>query len=491
MIEGIIKKAKSENKKVYVYAHKFPDGDAISSSCAIVEYLKNYEIDAIYVVTNEVRSYRQVVGEIPTTKSVDQDSISIIVDTSTLNYAENRLFMSSSKADTYVIDHHGKQKGSFCLEDELQLPNENVIRNPNASSTCEILVDELDGTKLSPKIADMLTLGLLTDTAKLKFLKENTLSNLSKLLNLGANYNRIVRLCNRKNNLRNEVGLAKVLLSAKKFDIGNSFGLILPLNNGIVSDLNRNYGIRNPQKKIFKMADIENCSFNCVFAENNPGRYDVEFRSSKSFGDLDVLSLAISHNGGGHYAASGCNFYSKDGFDTSLVTSTIISEAQDRFSSKANSFEPIIPNELDNKLSRILDSTNRLTTGIAPETLASVDDLIKKGANYDYTFKEFKTFERFMLENEVLCRVPDNLLFTRNPNVNISLSPKDLDELTKKYNISEDEILDTINIFGNIFISSASINLPNGKRSHIDKYGNISFNSQKEDKQNTDDLEKA
>ena len=35
MIEEIIEKAKKGNKKVYIYAHKFPDGDAIRSSCAI------------------------------------------------------------------------------------------------------------------------------------------------------------------------------------------------------------------------------------------------------------------------------------------------------------------------------------------------------------------------------------------------------------------------------------------------------------------------
>ena len=53
MIESIIEKAKNQNRKVYVYAHKFPDGDAISSSLAIVEYFKNQGISAQYVVTKK------------------------------------------------------------------------------------------------------------------------------------------------------------------------------------------------------------------------------------------------------------------------------------------------------------------------------------------------------------------------------------------------------------------------------------------------------
>lgn len=169
MIEEIIEKAKKQNKKVYVYAHKFPDGDAISSSCAIVEYLKNKGIEAQYVVSREIMSYKQIVGNIPVTTSVEKDAISLILDTSTVDYAENKLFTNSSSENTYIIDHHEKAKNTICIEDELNIPNKNVIRNSKSSSICEILVDELEENSITPQIANMLTLGLLTDTAKLKF----------------------------------------------------------------------------------------------------------------------------------------------------------------------------------------------------------------------------------------------------------------------------------------------------------------------------------
>lgn len=54
MIEEIIEKAKKENKKVYIFAHKNPDGDAIGSSRALAEHLKLQGIEAKYVVTNEI-----------------------------------------------------------------------------------------------------------------------------------------------------------------------------------------------------------------------------------------------------------------------------------------------------------------------------------------------------------------------------------------------------------------------------------------------------
>ena len=163
MIEKIIEKARRENKKVYVYAHKFPDGDAISSSRALVEYLKNQGVDAQYVVTKEVRSFYPIVGNIPVTTSVGKDGISVILDTSTVSYAENQLFKNSSPENTYVIDHHGKVDGAVCIEDELALPEENVLRDSSSSSVCEILVNEFEEEKVNPQIANMLTLGLITN----------------------------------------------------------------------------------------------------------------------------------------------------------------------------------------------------------------------------------------------------------------------------------------------------------------------------------------
>lgn len=91
---------------------------------------------------------------------------------------------------------------------------------------------------------------------------------------------------------KDEVGLAKVLLKAQKFSIGNTFGLICLCNHYQVNELAKQYGIRNLQKKIFKMSDIENCSFLCMGAENAPKQYDLEFRSTATCGDFNVLKLA-------------------------------------------------------------------------------------------------------------------------------------------------------------------------------------------------------
>ena len=152
MIKEVIEKAKRENKKIYIFAHKFPDGDAIGSSCALIEYFKNNNVEAKYVITNLMNPYTNILGEnISTTQEIDKNAIAIIVDTRCVDYAENKLFIEFQPENTYIIDHHMKSEGNPCIEDEINIPKENVIRNPEASSTCEILVEELEKEKISKR----------------------------------------------------------------------------------------------------------------------------------------------------------------------------------------------------------------------------------------------------------------------------------------------------------------------------------------------------
>ena len=79
-----------------------------------------------------------------------------------------------------------------------------------------------------------------------------------------------------------------------------------------------------------------------------------------------------------------------------------------------------------------------------------------------------------MLQNELLSRIKTIDLHSQKPNVNIYLSPEDVKFLMDKYNVTEEQILNTIYIFANIDIESASIVLPNGKKSQINNQGEIS-----------------
>jgi phosphoesterase RecJ-like protein len=475
MIEKIIEKAKKENKPVYVYAHKFPDGDAISSANAIVEYLKNNGIDCRYIVSKPIYNYSKIFNSTQPTKSVSKNSISVIIDTSTLDYTENQLFLSTAPNDIFIIDHHLKETGIICIEDELNVPESNVLRDSSASSTCEILANEFSQSKMSPKLATMLTLGLITDTAKLRFLKPNTLQNLQFLLENGANYDLVISMYDKKSNLKDDVGLSKILLNAQKINIGNTFGLILIVDNATANSINSHYGIRAIQKRIFKITNIENCSFACFAVENNKGEFDIEFRSSSIYGNFNVQKLATTLGGGGHHNASGCHLKENDEFSKETISSSIIQYVADFYENQATELTSISLNDNDTKLSAILDKTSNLTKGVTPFILSKVAELNNAGANYQYLFSKFKTLKRFMLENELLNRIPYNVFNQKCPEINISLYKHDVESLKRKYNCTEDEILELISIFENIYIQSATIEIPGNRKAKIDSKGNISY----------------
>lgn len=394
------------------------------------------------------------------------------MDTSTVSYVENDLFKKSTKKDTYVIDHHESSNDTMCIEDELILPESNVIRNPSSSSTCEILIDEFDTEKITPNIANKLALGLMSDTAKLKFIKPSTLGNLAKLIELGADFEKISATGNKKTRLSEEVGLAKVFIRAKKFEIGDSFGLALSLDNKSVKNLLTHYGVRNPQKKIFKMTDIEGCSFTCMCAENIIGSYNFEFRNSSTYGDLNVFNLASHYSGGGHYSASGCLIKGKtDSIED--ITNEVIHTAQEMYCDSGNIRNLPIESEANNKLAAVFESTGKLSHHVTPDVLREVNSLIKAGAQYEYYTKSFRTYEEFMLQNEILSKIPDFKLKDKFPSFRINLSAQDISFLTKKYGVSEEQILGSISAFSNINIKNASIYLPSGKGTTIDKNGNI------------------
>ena len=83
MIEKIIEKAKSLNRPVYIFAHNFPDKDAVASSASLIAYLEKEGIPAKYVVTKSLR-YSTTIGNIPLTNNVSS-GVAVILDTNSVD----------------------------------------------------------------------------------------------------------------------------------------------------------------------------------------------------------------------------------------------------------------------------------------------------------------------------------------------------------------------------------------------------------------------
>ena len=80
-----------------------------------------------------------------------------------------------------------------------------------------------------------------------------------------------------------------------------------------------------------------------------------------------------------------------------------------------------------------------------------------------------------MLQNEILSRVPEQSIKDKRTVVNINLSTQDVQKITEKYGVNDEQILNTIRAFVNIDIGSATIILPSGAKSIVDSNGNVTI----------------
>ncbi len=470
MLKKILEKSKKENKKIKIFSHTKPDGDAIASSKTLERFFKENGIDAKYIVTSKPNNaYSQLLGYTEQSKSSNEsDYISIILDSSTLTHVENSGFKQPNPEDIYIFDHHEKPVGILSVEDELNVPKSNIFRNPNFSSTCEILAKELHYMKaLNPDLSTMLLLGICTDTASFRHIKSDTLDNLKLLLKTGGNLARVQGILNRRRFLKSEVGLAKAFLGVQRIKVGNTYINYLGLNYEQVSELKEKYGISNIPKKIFKLANIEDSSINMVIAEEEPNKHECEFRSIAFCGDIDVFTFANKNGGGGHHNASGCTITSQE--TTNAVSRRLLEDITSSSLEQLHSFSPAPKTENDRKLANLLSRINYFKRTPRLQDIDYLKTLLNTDVNYARTYENLISFKKFMLRNEILAHIPEEQLDSKN----ISLSfDKDFLELIKsKYGATIHDLLDATDIFKELSIDSTTIHLDNNKTIILDKFG--------------------
>lgn len=471
MIKEILEKATKEKRPIKIYAHQRPDGDAVASSKTLERFFKENGINAEYVVVGRPNNlYSRIVGFTNSSKSrIPQNAISIILDSSTKSYVENSGFLSSKPEDTYVIDHHEKPIDIPSIEEELKLPKENVLRNSDYSSTCEILGAELYSMrKLNPDLSTMLLVGMCTDTATFRHLKPNTLDNLKMLLRTGGKLGYVQSVLQQRRNLRSEVGLAKAFLGTSRIKVGDTYINYLGLEADTIKELENKYRVRDIQKKIFKLGNIEDTSINVVVAENNPNTFDCEFRSIAFCGDIDVFSIATQNGGGGHHNASGCSIKSNNGLQS--VSRKLLEDITSSSLEQLHDFKPQPVTPDDKKLSDFLSSIDYFKRNPKVADIAKLQELLDGDVNYARTYENLIPFKKFMLRNEVLAHIPEEQLDSKN--ISLDFNKAFLGQMQEKYGASIEDLLDATDVFKELAVDSTTISVEDGEKIVLDKFGN-------------------
>jgi len=289
-----------EAKKIFIVTHDRPDGDALSSVCAFIELLTGLGKEfSAYCYDTPPRQFNFLphLEKIKTDKNklnFSEYDLIIVLDCGSLKRTRLIEEINNKKPNQFIIefDHHPKTDNFADIE----------IRNPNISSTAEILYNFLktNHIKINKNLAIGLLTGILTDTGNFlyPYTTDKTIKIASEMLLYGARFPLVL-----ENTWRNKSlsamkvwGLAiNNLRINKKYNFAYSIltqrdlsqnGITDEELEGIAGFLSNLYGVRGL----------------LLLREQEDGKIKGSFRAIHP--QIDISRLAQIFGGGGHAKAS-------------------------------------------------------------------------------------------------------------------------------------------------------------------------------------------
>ena len=283
-------------KSVAIAGHIRPDGDCISSTLAVYNYLKNALGDAkITVFTQDnpptIFSYLKGYDEMNLTYSPKEEyDVFIALDVSAVDRLGESEWFFDEAGKTICVDHHETNTG---------IADVNLI-DPEASSTCEVLFPTMDRRYIDDDIAMCLFTGIVHDSGVFQYsnMSRKSFEIVGQLVEYDFDGPAIIkRTFYEKTYVQNQI-LGRALLESILFMDGRcivsmvdrkmmDFYNVLPKHlEGIVNQLGNTRGV-----------DV------AIFMyEMGMQKYKVSMRSN---GTVNVATVATVFGGGGHDRAAG------------------------------------------------------------------------------------------------------------------------------------------------------------------------------------------
>ena len=280
----------SQAESILITSHVRPDGDAVSSTLAFGIALQENGKEVQMVLADGVPTALRFLTGWEHIRKASPDSPNLVI---ALDSADRDRIGAAVDEETEIdinIDHHttNTQFG------RLNLVESGVV------ATCAILAEIFPalGLQITPKIAEILLAGILTDSQGFRTLNTtaDSLRIAADLIDSGANLSALY-----------EQALGRHSIEATRYwGVGLSK---LQNKNGIVwvslSIEDRNsvgYRGRDDAELVNVLASIENAKIAIVIIEQDAKTAKVSWRGQAG---VDVSQIAASFGGGGHVAAAG------------------------------------------------------------------------------------------------------------------------------------------------------------------------------------------
>tara|TARA_X000000950_G_scaffold4124_1_gene4282 strand:- start:3828 stop:4820 length:993 start_codon:yes stop_codon:yes gene_type:complete len=300
-----LKNLLSVKQNVVITTHVNPDGDAIGSSVALLNFLIKMGHDVSVIVPNDYPDFLkwmkndELIINYSNSKNESQEKIknaSLIfcLDFNNLNRInEIGDYISESKAKKVLIDHHLDPSDFYDFK----------IHDVKASATAELVYNfliELDSNAVDKDISEALYTGILTDTGSFKFSMSPKVHKIvSDLMIRGVDIGFINNKIYDSNSL-DKLKLIGYALSEKLEVISNGNAAYIVLSRKDLKDHNFKKG--DTEGLVNYALSISNVNMAVLIIETKE-RIKFSFRS---IGHFSVNEFAKKYfNGGGHKNAAG------------------------------------------------------------------------------------------------------------------------------------------------------------------------------------------
>lgn len=284
-----------DKKLIGIAGHVRPDGDCAGSTLAVYNYIKdNYSDKDVRLYLEPIPNIFKFMKRADQIRSdyADDDvfDLFIALDCGDLGRLGNAAKYFENAKSTLCIDHHASNS-SFA--------DVNYIF-PDASSTCELVFEVIDRTKLKKDIAECLYTGMVHDTGVFQYscTSAKTMEIAGILMETGIDYPKIVDETFYTKTFGQNKILGQALLNAELYLDGaviasvitqaemDKFSVLPKHLDGIVNQL-----------RVTKDVKI------ALFLYENE---DKTFKGSlRVNGDYNVAEIAAEFGGGGHVKAAG------------------------------------------------------------------------------------------------------------------------------------------------------------------------------------------
>lgn len=296
-------------KKIVVVSHRNPDGDAIGSSLALTKILQQFGHNITCVLPNQLPDFLTWVPHLEEVMFFDNHTSEVknLVENADIIFTLD--FNHLSRVGNDFQEVLEKFDGKFVMIDHHQEPDsyaEFVMSNPAKASTCEMVydfIDELGATnKITPAIASLLYLGIMTDTGSFRFpsTTSQTHRTIANLIDYGATNWKIHQETFDGNSYDRMQLLGRALSKMKVIESEKT--AYIPLKQEDLDEFNFKKG--DTEGFVNYALSLKGIIFAVIFIENSQDKLiKISFRSK---GDFDVNTFARQHfEGGGHKNAAG------------------------------------------------------------------------------------------------------------------------------------------------------------------------------------------